>query len=143
MNYMSTDEDNVGNDNVIIGPRKVKGNRNVIIYATDVNGNTILNRPMVIGYNAKGGPNDIVIGSGAGVGSELFLLLNQLQNIATNNDDPKTVQEISDLIIELKKPQKDKRKIMGIWNSLKAMAMINGATNLIWRVTEMIQQTLS
>lgn len=58
---MDTNQECIGNENVIIGNGRINGDRNVIINATDANGNIILNRPMIIGYNAKGGPNDIVI----------------------------------------------------------------------------------
>jgi hypothetical protein len=48
--------------------RKI-GNRNVIIGATDDRGNTILNKPMTVGYGARGGPGSIVIGAFAGAGA--------------------------------------------------------------------------
>lgn len=133
-----TDQDNTGDDNVIIGNRKVNGNRNVIIDATDINGNTILNRPMIIGHNAKGGHNDIVIGSNAGAGSDLFLLLNQLKEIVSENNDPKIVKEISSLISELREHPKNKSKIKTLWDSIKVAVTIGSAAKLIAEIQQLL-----
>lgn len=132
---MNTNQDNTGDDNVIIGNRRVNGNRNVIIDATDTNGNTILNHPMVVGYNAKGGHNDIVIGSRAGAGSDLFLLLDQLKTIVPEG---KTVHCITMLISELKSPKKDKTKIETLWASIKAAVTIGNAVDLIAKISPLI-----
>ena len=135
---MSSNQDNTGDDNVIIGPRRVSGSRNVIIDTTDANGNTILNRPMVIGHNAKGGPNDIVIGSGAGAGPDIFLLLDQLKEIVQDNDDSETVEIIASLISELNKAKKDKSKIKTLWDSIKAAVTIGSAADLIVKITLLV-----
>ena len=132
---MNTNQDNTGDDNIIIGNRRVNGSRNVIIDATDANGNTILNRPMVIGYRAKGGPNDIVIGSGAGAGSELFLLLDQLK---INVSDKETIQNVTTLISELKSPKKNKTKIETLWASIKAAVTIGSAVDLVAKISPLI-----
>jgi len=126
---MSTQQDNTGDDNVIIGNGQINGNRNVIINATDANGNIILNRPMIIGYNAQGGPNDIVIWSGAGAGSELFLILNQLASEST----PEVAGQITTLISELKSEQKDKSKIATLWSSIENAVTVGGAIDLVMK----------
>lgn len=133
-----TDQDDTGDDNVIIGNRKVVGNRNVIIDVADINGNTVLNRPMVVGYNARGGPNDIVIGSHAGAGSDLFLLLNQLKEIISENNDHKTAKEISSLISELKEHPKNKSKIKILWDSIKVAVTIGSAIKLITEIQQLL-----
>lgn len=61
----------VGNDSVVMGlvsSNAQVGDRSVVIGATDAHGNTILNQPMVVGHDAHGGPNSIVIGADAGGG---------------------------------------------------------------------------
>jgi hypothetical protein len=60
-----SDDAEVGEDNVVMGKHNFRkiGNRNVIIGATDDRGNTILNKPMTVGYGARGGPGSIVIGA--------------------------------------------------------------------------------
>lgn len=63
---------NTGKDAVRIG--RVEGDvgdGSVVIGATDQHGNTVLNQPMVIGKDARGGPDSIVIGAGAdGTGTQ-------------------------------------------------------------------------
>jgi hypothetical protein len=63
-----TGSDVEGNDNVVVSrdPTRLRGSGNVIIGAMDDSGNTVLNRPMIVGRGASGGPNDVVIGAGAG-----------------------------------------------------------------------------
>jgi hypothetical protein len=61
----------VGSDSVVMGqvsPNARIGDRSVVIGATDAHGNTILTQPMVVGHNAHGGPNSIMIGADAGGG---------------------------------------------------------------------------
>ncbi|MDB5584055.1 MAG: hypothetical protein JWR80_9231 [Bradyrhizobium sp.] len=69
---MSDDNGEMGDENVVMGkqPFRKIGSRNVVIGATDNNGNTILNKPMTVGYGARGGPGSIVIGAYAGAGSK-------------------------------------------------------------------------
>lgn len=133
---MIEDQD-IGNDNVIIGNRRGRriGSRNVII-----DDNTILNRMdgTAIGHNAKAGINSIAIGSGAGVGSDLFLLLNQLKEIVSENNDPKTVKEISNLISELERHPKNESKVKTLWDSIKVAVTIGSATKLIAEITTII-----
>jgi len=62
----------VGNDSVAFGQVSGSvGDRSVVIGATDSNGNTILNQPIAVGYNAHAGPGSIAIGANAGAGSAL------------------------------------------------------------------------
>lgn len=113
----------MNDDNVIIGNRQVNGSRNVIIDATDLNGNTILNRPMIIGHNAKGGPNDIVIGAGAQSNTDIFSLLNKLADVS----DPEVAQKIVLLVSELKSGTKDKNKIRKLWNLVQNAVVLADA----------------
>jgi len=46
----------------------VVGDRSVVIGATDSNGNTIITKPMAVGYNAQAGLDSIAIGANAGAG---------------------------------------------------------------------------
>ena len=123
-----------GDDNVIIGNRTINGSRNVIIDATDANGNTILNRPMVVGHGAKGGPDDIVIGSRAGSGSELFLLLDQLASMT----DANVVEDITALVSELKSDHQDKSKIETLWASIKTAVTVGEAVELVLKIGSLI-----
>jgi|GEM_PF-4139414 hypothetical protein len=136
---MNKNQDNTGDDNVVIGNRKVNGSRNVIIDATDSNGSTILNRPMVIGYNAKGGPNDIVIGAGAGSGSELFLLLDKLASQSNSEVSKKIVT----LVSELKSDQKDKSKIKTLWSSVEKVVTAGSAIDLVVKISPLIAALLT
>lgn len=136
---MDTKQDNIGDDNVIIDGSNSNrdrniGSRNVIIGATDASGNTILNRPMVIGHNAKGSSNDIVIGAGANAGSELFLLLNQLRTLASKENQ----EAIERLISELNSPKKDGVRINKLWQSIKVAVTIGNAVDLIVKISPLI-----
>jgi len=76
----------VGDDSVVMGrvsPNARVGDRSVVIGATDAHGNTILNQPMVVGHNAHGGPNSIVIGADAGSGQTAVLPAPQGDNQPT------------------------------------------------------------
>lgn len=104
----------VGNDSVVIGNignignnRKI-GNNCVIIGATDANGNCILNGTMAIGKNAHAGKNSIAIGTNAGAGIALNVLLEQLKMSANN-------QEITRLIEEMKYSQNK----LNCWEKIK------------------------
>ncbi len=62
----------IGEDSVVVGnvaPDTNIGDRSVVIGPTDENGNTIINKPMAIGYGAKAGPNSIAIGAHASAGA--------------------------------------------------------------------------
>ncbi|GEM_PF-6648821 len=62
----------VGDESVVMGaiPKNAKiGDRSTVVGATDSNGNTILNTPMAVGYNAQAGPGGISIGAYAGQNS--------------------------------------------------------------------------
>ena len=136
---MNTGQDNAGDDNVIIGNRSVNGSRNVIIDATDTNGNTILSRPMVIGNNARGGPNDIVIGSGAGSGSELFRLLDKLASMSNTE----VTKDITSLISNLKAERRDKNVIQRLWASIKAAITAKEAIILALEIGDLIAQAIN
>ena len=131
---MTANQGSTGDDNVIIGNRTINGSRNVIIDATDANGNTILNRPMVVGHGAKGGPDDIVIGSRAGSGSELFLLLDQLASMT----DANVVEDITALVSELKSDHQDKSKIETLWASIKTAVTVGEAVELVLKIGSLI-----
>jgi len=135
---MTSNINNNGDENVIIGNignRSINGSRNVIIGATDSNGNTILNRPMIIGNNAKGGPNDIVIGSNAGSGSDLFLLLDRLKQTTSNQD---LINNIKDLSSALEKPQENNDKIQKLWGSIEKSVTAGSAIDLVAKIVPII-----
>ncbi len=136
---MVLNNDNNGDDNVILGNRSVNGSGNVIIDATNLNGNTILNRPMIIGKNAKGGPHDIVIGANAGSGSDLFLLLDQLEKIA---DNKKNITDIQGLLSELKAPQKNKSRVRNLWRGIEKPVTTGNAIELVRKIISLILDRL-
>ena len=132
---MILNNDNNGNNNVIIGNRSINGSGNVIIDAVDLNGNTILNRPMIIGNNAKGAPGDIVIGANAGSGLELFLLLDQLKQMVNNQ---KTIDDIQKLLSALQESQKNKSKIQNLWNGIEKAVTVGNAIVLVTKIAPII-----
>lgn len=124
-----------GDDNTVVGiwNGTVKGSRNTVVGATDARGNTILNRPMIVGNNAKGGHYDIVIGSGAGAGSELFLLLDDL-----SKKEPDVADSIADLVSELKSTNRDKTKIEKLWDSIKGVVTVAESIQLVAKITALL-----
>ena len=80
-----------GKDSVVIGDVSGEvGDGSVVIGATDANGNVILNQPMAVGRNAKAGPGSIAIGAGAGAGTgaEIAMVLEQINQIVQNTNEP-------------------------------------------------------
>ncbi len=129
----------VGKDSVVIGEVSGHvGNGSVVIGPTDSNGNTIINRSMAIGSNAKAGPGSIAIGANAGAGSEIFLLLAELKDIIEKSGDIKTTQSVINLIEELKNSKSDATKIGRFWEAIKSVATINGAISLIGRISTLL-----
>lgn len=134
---------NVGEESVVIGNvRGNVGNHSVIVGATDSHGNTILNQPMAVGYNAKAGPGSIAIGAYAGAGSDGFLLLNELKEIIKQNGDEKTLENIINLIGELKKPNIDKTKVSQLWENIKSVTTITNAIASITQISLFIAQII-
>lgn len=132
---------NIGEDSVVIGNVTGNvGNRSVIIGATDSNGNTIINQPMAVGYNAKAGPGSIAIGANAGAGSDIFFLLNNLEFFAQK--EVNSLSEIRDLIQELKIPIKNKSKIQNLWKTINDFKWTAEAFILIKQIYPYIQQYL-
>ncbi len=134
----------IGDNNVIIGNRNVHGSGNVIIDATDLNGNSILNRPMIIWNNAKGGSNDTVVGANAGStdsNSEVFMLLANLQGLLQSNKD--VYDAINNLADELALAQRDTKKIKGLWWIVESAATVEGAIGLASRIAPIIIQLIS
>lgn len=135
---MNSDQNdlNVGEDAVVIGNIKGNiGNGSVVIGATDSNGNTIINKPMAVGRNAKAGPGSIAIGANAGAGSEVFILLTELKNIFKNNNNKIALESVISLISELNNSQPDKIKIGNLWEIIKSMATVSGAISLIEKIS--------
>ncbi len=125
---------NVGEDSVVIGNVIGDvGSGSVVIGATDSKGNTIINKPMAIGKNAKAGPGSIAIGANAGSGSDVFILLDQLRQILEKNGD--SSNDVIDLIRELKKTTPDKTIIDKLWGTIKSVVIINEAVILIAKIS--------
>lgn len=135
---MNNDEWNVGDDSVVIGnvSHRNVGSRSVVIGATDANGNTIIDKPMAVGYGAKAGPGSIAIGAYAGAGSDLFLLLNQVVEIL--KEDPVASENISLLISELKKESPDTSLIRNLWYAVEAAVTTGGAFDLAIRIKTLL-----
>ncbi len=130
----------LGKDNVIIGsvPSDLEiGDGNVIVGATDVNGNTMINTPMAVGRDAQAGPNSIAIGADAKAGSAVTLgeALHQLTCIAEAAQDRESATLLAQIDTELKKTEPDKTVILRAWDGVKAAASIAGAHSLIQAIT--------
>jgi internalin A len=62
----------IGDDSVVYGkipPNLKVGNRSTVVFPTDANGNTIIDRSTAIGYGAQAGEHSISIGAFAGSGN--------------------------------------------------------------------------
>ena len=133
------DELNVGDDSVVVG--KVSGNvgdRSVVVGATDDKGNTILNEQMALGYGAKAGSGSIAIGAGAGAGVQIEDYLYQIKDLIDAAGDSETLDAVTKLIEELRKPQKDESRIIGLWDTVKASASLSGAVTLVNQISDFI-----
>ena len=124
-----------GDDNVVLGDRKVRGSRNVIINSP-IKVNT--SSSVAIGSGAKAGPRSIAIGANAGAGSDGLLLLNELKTIIEKTDNQRAIQSTIDLISELKTPNRDNSKIKQLWGVVKKAATLEGAISLIKRISPYI-----
>lgn len=128
---------NIGEDSVVIGNVKGNvGNRSVFIGATDSNGNTTLNQPMAVGYNAKAGPGSIAIGSNAMAGPDIFFLLNTLESMASKEGN--SVSEIKDLATILRTPIPDKNKIQSLWEIINSFKWTAETGILIYQISALI-----
>ena len=130
---------NVGEDSVVIG--NVYGNvgdRSVVVGSTDNRGNTILNQPMAVGYNAHAGPGSIAIGANVGAGTSIPMVLKELHKMIESTDDPVLIESFKELCSELKPPQKDKTKISRLWEIIKKSAALSGAVDILTKVSAFI-----
>ena len=133
----------VGRDSVVIGnvPSNLEvGDGSVIIGATDANGNTIINQHMAVGRNAQAGPESIAIGAGAnaGAGFNLAAALHELEAIARQNNDPKVLSALTEVISECSKLKPDKSIIHKAWGAVKAAGSLNGAYTLLEKISAAI-----
>jgi hypothetical protein len=76
-----TNHNGMGDENTVVGNVGISsmGDRNTIVGPTDNRGNTILNTPMAIGYDAHAGSNSISIGAYANT-------VNQSSNVTVKNN---------------------------------------------------------
>jgi hypothetical protein len=94
---------------------------------------------MIVGYNAMGGPGDIVIGAGARAGSEIFLLLEQLRSKSSQE----TKDKIAELIHELKSDSKNANKIFGLWQAIQNLVIIEDAVQLVAKISQLLVNLLN
>jgi hypothetical protein len=127
-----------GKDSVVIGDVSGEiGDGSVVIGATDANGNVILNQSMAVGRNAKAGPGSIAIGAGAGAGSgaDISLILEQINGIVKNTDDPQLISSFTAFCEAAKSPEQNKTILSTLWNGIKSAASLSGAIDMIGKVS--------
>lgn len=120
---------NIGEGSVVIGP-------------TDSHGNTILNKPMAVGYGAKAGPGSIAIGAFAGAGlpdlsfpPQLRSEMEGLVNLAVQSRNHELITAIGTLAAELRQPESTNGAILSAWEGVKSLATIDGAYSLLTRAS--------
>jgi len=133
----------IGKDSVVMGnvPQNIEvGEGCVVIGPTDARGNTIINQPMAIGRNAQAGTNSIAIGAGAnaGEGFNLVAAIHELSNLAQQSNNLHAVGHLSEISGELKKAVPDKSLILKSWDAVKAAGSIDGAYNLVAKVSQVL-----
>jgi hypothetical protein len=135
---------NTGDDSIVIGnvgDNENIGNRTIRVGSTDQFGNVIL-RPdsggIAIGNGAKAGSYGIAIGTNAAAGPDIFSLLNELSYIAKEGNDDSNVKNISNLILELQKDKPEKAKVNSLWEMIEGLANVDGALDLILKVSPLI-----
>lgn len=118
------------------------GEGSVVIGATDANGNTILNMPMAVGYRARAGAGSIAIGAFAGAGApdlhfpaEVGTEMRELVEIAVRSANRELLAALHDLASTLQQPKSEGSAVLAAWEGVKAVATIDGASNLLARAT--------
>ena len=120
----------------------VVGEGSVVVGATDSHGNTMLTTPMTVGYSARGGAGDIVVGAFAGGGGAQSLAVQELRRalqefagfvVQRNEEALKGVFER--LATEIRNPRADRGAVMMAWNGVKALATVGGAHALVAKVS--------
>jgi hypothetical protein len=141
-----TDNENdldVGEESVVLGKVSGRvGGRSVVIGATDERGNTIINLPMAVGYNAHAGPGSIAIGAHAWAGMELPALLAEIRLIIEQSPDASLKASFGEFMLEIEKSEKDKSKLSRLWGAVKGAAALNGSITLIEKATELLAPLL-
>ena len=130
-----------GKHSVVIGnvPESSSiGEGSVVIGATDSHGNTRITTPMAVGYGAKAGPGSIAIGAFAGAGSpdlafplELQSEMQSLVNVAVQQSNQPLISAIEKLTVELRQPKPKKSAVLNSWETVKAIAAVDGAYNML------------
>ncbi len=130
----------VGKDAVVMGnvPSSVQiGDGSVVIGPTDSHGNTIINQPMAVGRGAQAGPGSIAIGAfaGAGVASALQIDIQQLAELVAKRNNMALEEQFERLKSELTNQTPNRGAVFAAWEGVKALATIDGAHNLLARIT--------
>ena len=138
----------VGKDAVVMGNVPVGthvGDGSVVIGATDVHGNTIINTPMAVGRNASASTNSIAIGAGANAGGPVnpAALIHELVLLAKQNGKNEAVSHLHQLADEINKPAPDNSNILKAWEGVKALAAVNGAHTLLSKLAPLLGVTLA
>ncbi len=128
-----------GKDTVVIGNVSGDvGDGSVVIGATDERGNTIINQPMAVGRGASAGPGSIAIGAGASAGSNIFHLINQLNEIPEVQTDQTLLATIGVLETELQKDEPQAGTVHSLWSVIQASASVSGAASLVQQIGAML-----
>jgi hypothetical protein len=134
----------MGDNNTVIGiPPAQMGSGNTIVNFADEHGNTILNRPMIVGYDAHGGPGDVVVGAGAGGrGLELAGLLRQLATALQAEGATEAAAMSTALAVSVESPTPDRNAIRRMWDVAKVGATTSGLVSLAARIEPLIHSLL-
>lgn len=139
MNNNSEKKITVGKDSVVIG--NVSGNvgdNSVVIGAMDANGNVILNQSMAIGKNAYASEGSIAIGTNAGAGSQLPILLQQLRLTIEQTGDATIIEKLNIFESELKKEAPNQSLLKQTWETLKNIGSINGMIGIVQKIEHLL-----
>jgi hypothetical protein len=113
------------------------GNGSVVIGPTDSHGNTIINQPMAVGRGAHAGPGSIAIGAfaGAGVTNALQADIQQLAELVAQQSNKALEEEFENFRSELTNQTPNREVVFAAWEGVKALATIDGAHNLLAKIT--------
>jgi len=123
-----------GDDNVIIGTRRVRGSRNVVI---DPGQGAI-----AVGQRASAGPGSVAIGAGAGAGTALVFELQRLEALFKQAGGQRGAQAAAALLSEIQAPKPDRGKIESLWGAISKAATTNEAISLLARIAPLLPHHL-
>lgn len=72
-------------------------------------------------------------------GRQLADMLGEIRDIIEASGDVDLKVTFDQLAIELSQPDKDRARILSLWETVKASATLNGASDLVMKVTDLLR----